>query len=404
LPGRDVTKMKKNILLIVVLCISTFLSAQPFRKDDTVVVFKPAFEINNRIIVKYVPYKVKNTFQWFDSLNVRHKSVIRKINSHYLLLDTSRVSPSGISGLDLSPSLGLFPSQLQKSIPLITDSSGQFNIMTYYDFRILLKVNSYSVSPHHPDPFFRKVTTEQYRAALQRKKQRRIQHFAALDTCPLRYGIKTNLVRDLINEINLSIELPVTRRLCIDVGAGILYTSLNYNTLGYDEAFAQFRFLKSSNQFCFDHSYYNRKGFGIEVIPKFFISKKKILYLGPQLCFRYYHYQNKWVFLHDEGGDDYHRDIYAFQSEKSTAVHLNAMFGVQTPPIKIFLFDAFVSFGVMYRSGMVSCTIEKTIHHYYGTHIVNYDPPKTFDGGGFSLSGQIGLRMGFRFGKAKLYK
>jgi hypothetical protein len=292
----------------------------------------------------------------------------------------------------------------RRTKPVIFDSTGLFKVMSYYDFRILIKTISYSNTAQHIfNPFSKNISSERYTAGLERKRQHRIEHFAALDTCPLHYGIKTNLVKDLINEINLSFEIPVKRNLCIDVGVGILYTRSNSNTLGYDEAFAQFQFFKSDNQFWFDHSYYNRKGFGLEVIPKFFISKKRNLYIGPQLCYRYYNYQNKWVFNFDEGSDYYHREHYSFQSEKSSAVQLNAMFGVQTPQIKKFLFDAFISFGFMYRGGTVSRTIEKTVGHYYGTHIEIFDPPKTFSGGGFSLSGQIGLRLGFRFGKAKLW-
>jgi hypothetical protein len=57
----------------------------------------------------------------------------------------------------------------------------------------------------------------------------------------------------------------------------------------------------------------------------------------------------------------------------------------------------------MYRGGIVSRSVEKTYLHYGGTHTENYDPPQSFKGGNFSLSGQIGFRLGFRFGKAKLY-
>jgi hypothetical protein len=161
--------------------------------------------------------------------------------------------------------------------------------------------------------------------------------------------------------------------------------------------------MKAKNQFWFDHSYYNRKGFSVEVMPKFFLLRKKTLFIGPQICFKYYHYQDKWVFINDVPDDYYYTTNYALQSEKSTAVHLNVMFGVQTPPIKKFLFDAFVSFGFLYRGGTVSRSTEKTVVNSHGTLLENYDPPQTFKGGGFSLSGQIGLRLGFRFGKANLH-
>ena len=106
----------------------------------------------------------------------------------------------------------------------------------------------------------------------------------------------------------------------------------------------------------------------------------------------------------DDGSDDYYRAYYAYQSEKSASIQLNAIFGVQTPQIKRFLFDAFVSFGFMYRGGTVSRTIENTYFHYYGTKTDTYGPPLTFKGGGFSLAGQIGFRIGFRFAKAILFK
>ncbi len=401
----DVITMKKNILLIALLCVSSLLSAQPYRLKDTIVVFKLKFETPNGTVLKYVPYKIPRKLRWTDKQNAMHRAVLRKINAHYLLLDTTRVYPSDISALVMTH----FPDSChythRKTKPVIYDSSGRFTIMSYYDFRNLIKIISFSENAQHiPNPFFKNISSEKYAADLERKRLRRIEHFAALDTCPLRYGLKTNLVRDLLNEINLSVEIPLKRNFCIDVGVGILYTRPYTESASYDMAFAQFSFLKSSNQSWFDHSYYNRKGFGIEVIPKFFISKKKNLYIGPQLCFRYYNYHNKWIFINDEPGDYYYRANYAYQSEKSTAVHLNIMFGVQTPPIKRFLFDAFISFGFMYRGGTVSRSIEKTTGINYGTYLVNYDPPQAFKGGGFSLSGQIGLRLGLRFGKTKLYK
>jgi len=395
--------MKKNILLITLIFFSSLLSAQHIRLDDTVVVFKLDIGRYNGTAKQYMPYTLQNTVKWSDKQNVIHRSVLRRINSGYLLLDTTKVYPSDMTGLALAPSPGFFPSQSQKAIPLISDSNGRFDIMSYYDFRILIQTTSYtSRSQNIHDPLYKSISPEKYTAILERRKQHRLERMAALDTCPLHYGIKTNLLKDLINEINLSFELPVKRNLCIDVGAGILYTRSGTNTLGYDEAFAQFRWCKSPNQFWFDHSFYNRKGFGLEVIPKFFLTRKKTLYLGPQLSFHYFTYQDKWVFNFDEGSDDYHREHYAYQSEKSESLQVNAMFGVQTPQIKKFLFDAFISFGFMYRGGSVSRSVEKIYGHYMGTHIDNFDPPKTFKGGGFSLSAQIGMRFGFRFGKAEI--
>jgi hypothetical protein len=396
--------MKKNILLLAVMCICTSLSAQHFRQDDTVVVFKLTIGSFNGMIQKYIPYKIQNTVKWSDKQNIVHKSVLRRINSGYLLLDTTKVYPAEIAGLDISPSPGFFPSQTQTAIPLIPDSSGQFNIMSYDDFRILIKTKSYTFRTQHiHDPLYKSISPEKYEAKLEQEKQHRLGRLAALDTCPLHYGIKTNLLKDLTNEINLSFEMPVKRSFCIDVGVGIIYSGTVSSTPFADEAFAQFKWLKSANQFWFDHSFYNRKGFSLEVIPKFFLSKKKQLYVGPQLCFRYFHYQDKWVFNFDDGSDYYHRDYFSFQTEKSASAQLNAIFGVQTPQIKKFVFDAFVSFGFMYRGGIVYKSIEKTYYHE-GTRIEYYDPALIFKGGGFSLSGQIGLRMGFRFGKAKLYK
>ena len=401
--------MKRYILTIAVMFISTLLSAQRIRLDDTVVVFKLKYETRNGVIMKYVPYITHQKpyithykLRWTDGQNIIHRSVIRKINARYLLLDTTRVYTSDISALVMTH-FSWFVKRKTKQV--IFDSTGLFNIMSNYDFKHLVQITSYSRTVEHiPNPIFANMSYDKFVADLERRKQRRIRHFAALDTCPLRYGIKTNLVRDLINEINLSIELPVTRSFCIDVGGGILYTGYNSNKLSYYEAFAQFRRLKSDNPFGFDHSYYNRKGFGLEVIPKFFIFRKKILYIGPQLGLHFYHYQNKWIFNYDEGEDEYHRDYYSLESEKSTSINLNAMVGLQTPQIKRFLLDAFVSLGCMYRGGTVSRSMGKIYSYRYGTQIENYDPPQTLKPGGFSLSGQIGVRLGFRFGKARLCK
>ncbi|HQI70091.1 MAG TPA: hypothetical protein PLT47_05025, partial [Bacteroidales bacterium] len=140
----------------------------------------------------------------------------------------------------------------------------------------------------------------------------------------------------------------------------------------------------------------------VEMIPKFFLTKKKHLYLGPQLYVRYHYYKNEWIFVNADGSDYYHRRFEALQSEKSATVQLNALFGVQSPQIKRFIFDAFVSLGIMYRGGVITRTQEVTYYHE-GSRRDFYDPPLEYTGGGIMLSGQIGIRIGWRFGKAKLY-
>jgi hypothetical protein len=210
------------------------------------------------------------------------------------------------------------------------------------------------------------------------------------------------LVWDLVNEINISVELPVKRSFCIDVGAGILYAKPDADPRDFASVMTEvFRF-RGRHPGIFDHSYINRRGFSFEVIPKFFPSKKKHLYIGPQLCFRYYYYKDKWVWLNASGSDYYHRSFYATQSEKSAVVQLNAMIGVQTPQIKRFIFDAFISVGMMYRGGVVRRSFEAS-YSSGGSYSNYYDPPKELTGSSVSVSVLVGFKIGWRFGKAKLY-
>jgi hypothetical protein len=397
-------QISKSYLLLIASLFYCFESyAQRFNKEDTVLVFQISLITRTGSINQYRPYKKNNEIYWVDKQNVSHKSVINSINSQFLILGSDTVYPSEIQGVSMSSPFGFMPSQSQTTSPVIPDSSGKFNMMTYYDFMILAKTMSVSFAQSHNDPFFKNVSSEKYAADLERKRQRRIKMFAELDTCPLHFGIKTNLVRDLINEINISIELPIKRSFCVDVGAGVLYTKPDAGQHDFASMISDVTRMRGRNLSYFDHSYLIRHGFSLEVIPKFFLSKKKHLYLGPQLCFRYYYYNDKWIFVDADGSDDYRREFDAIQCEKSGAVQLNAIFGVQTPQIKRFLFDAFISIGIMYRGGIVTRSIDETWYSE-GSHIDYYDPPREIKGGGISVSGQIGFRLGWRFGKAKLYK
>jgi len=392
------------IFLIAALMIHTTASAQRFRQEDTVVVFRVAFETGNGTSNHYLPYKVKNVINWVDLQNVRHKSVLRKINPGFLMLDTAIVYPAEIKDVSMAPPFGFFPSQPQMTSNVIPDSSGNFRVMTYMDFEILSKKSALAKSQQNQNinPFFNNVNSEKEIAGLEKQKQRRIAMFAALDTCPVHYGISTNLVRDLTNEINLNFELPVKRSFCLEFGAGILYAKPGASRYDFASFLTKLCNIRGRHITMFDQSYLYRKGFSLEVIPKFFLSKKKQLYLGPQLGFHYYYYTDKYIFLNASGSDAYHRSSYAIQSEKSAAVNLNFLLGVQTPQIKRFLFDAFFSIGLIYRGGIVSRSLD--IEYYYeGSHKDYYDPPKELKGGGFFLSVQLGFKIGWRFGKATLY-
>ena len=397
--------MKKNVLFLLLMLFFLSLStAQPFKNEDTVVVFQVAFETWNGTINQYVPYKIKNMVNWVDQQNIRHKSRISKINPGFLMLDTAIVYPDDIKGVSLQQPFGLMPSQPQMISIVIPDSSGKFRVMTFMDFEIISKKDVLASSKQNQskNPFFNNVNSEKYIADLERKKQRRIAMFAALDICPLRYGISTNLVRDLTNEINLNFELPVKRSFCLEFGAGILYAKPGASRYDFASFLTTLTNIRGRHITMFDQSYLNRKGFSLEVIPKFFLSKKKHLYLGPQLGFHYYYYIDKYIFLDADGSDYYHRSFYAIQSEKSTAVNLNMIFGVQTPQIKRFLFNAFFSIGMMYRGGVVSRSVD-ILYLHEGSVKDYYDPPLKLKDGGIFLSVQLGFRIGWRFGKAKLY-
>jgi len=391
------------IFLIAVLFINTASSAQRFKQEDTVVVFRVAFETGNGTSDHYIPYKINNVINWVDQQNARHKSEIRKINPGFLILDTAMVYPTDIKGVSMAP-FGFFPSQPQVAPNVIPDSSGNFSIMTYMDFEIFSKKLALASSQQNQNrnPFFNNVDSEKYIADLEKQKQRRIAMFAALDTCPVHYGISTNLVRDLTNEINLNFELPVKRSFCLEFGAGILYATPDPKRCHIAGGLTDLVQIRDRNLSSFDHSYLFRKGFTIEVIPKFFLSKKKHLYLGPQLGFHYYYYSDKRIWLNADGSDYYHRAYYALQSEKSAAVNLNFLLGVQTPQIKKFLFDAFFSIGMTYRRGIVSRSIEM-IYGSGGSSADFFDPPQILKLGGWELSVQLGFKIGWRFGKAKLY-
>jgi len=395
--------MKKIAICLSIIFSFCFISiAQHFRGEDTVVVFRATTVPGS--LNKYFPFKNGNELSWVDSNGISHKSKITKIAAEHLLSDSDTIYPAEVKELLLSGPLVFVPGEKKhKNIPVETDSSRRFRVMTTLEFEKLAKTEFIIKAQQNNDPFYKHISPEKYAADMDQKNYRRRSMFAALDTCPVHFGIKTNLIRDLTNEINLYVELPVKRSFCIDLGAGILYSTPDpkpYHLAGF---LTDLVLIRNRNLPSFDHSYLYRKGFTFELIPKFFLSKKKHLYLGPQLGFHYYYYKDKWIFLNADGSDYYHVSYYAFQSEKSIAINLNALVGVQTPQIKRFIFDAFFSIGATYRGGIVSRSIRKEYYHEW-TKTFYFDPPIEFNPDGFELSVQLGFKIGYRFGKAKLIK
>jgi hypothetical protein len=397
----DIIKKRKFCLLIIFFFCS-YSFAQPFKKNDTLVVFK-ALPVPGTV-TKYFPFKKGNKISWVDRNDSLHKSTISKITANYLVVNKDTIFPVDIKSVFISGPLCFMPYQTQNmSISLESDTIRRFNVMSYLEFEKLTKTEVIIKAKENNDPFYKHVSAEKYAADMDKKIQRRKKMLADLDTCPLHYGIKTNLVRDLTNEINIYFELPLKRNFCIDVGAGVLYAKPDANRYDFASVVSDLNQIRNRNLFWFDHSYINRRGFTFEIISKFFLTRKKHLYLGPQLGFKYYHYNDKWIWLNADGSDYYHISFYAFQSEKSAAVNLNAIFGVQTPQIKKFLFDAFFSKGMTYRGGVVNRKIDKAYYHEWTTTDY-YDPPEEIKGGGVELSVQMGFRIGWRFAKAKHIK
>ncbi len=390
------------IVLIAVLSIHTLSKAQPFLPEETVVVFQtstPAPGMTNKCLL----FKAGNDFGWIDPNGVLHKSKILKITAGFLLVDSDTVFPADIKSLALSGPAAFFLSKNQERfVPVKSDSTGLFRVMSFQEFEKHSKTEFLKEAKEHNDPFYKHIPAEKYAADMDKKMKRRKNMFAALDTCPLRYGLSTNLVRDLTNEINLNFELSVKRNFCIEFGAGILYAKPDASRYDFAYFLTTLTNIRGRHITMFDQSYLYRKGFSLEAIPKFFLSKKKHLYLGPQLGFRYYYYTDKLIFLDADGSDYYHISSYAIQSEKSAAVNLNMILGVQTPQIKRFLFNAFFSIGMMYRGGVVSRS-EHIEYHHEGSVKEYYDPPIKLKDGGIFLSVQLGFKIGWRFGKAKLY-
>ncbi len=388
-------------ILFATLFISIGCAAQIFRKEDTVVVFRTFSEYNNGL-TKEMLFKKGYKISWVDSLGISHKSVIENIKPEFLLLDADTIYPGDIKAINSSGPPSFFPPNNSSNMAVIVDTGKRFQVMTFIEFEKLTKTKAITFAQNQNDPFYKHISAEKYAADMDKKIQRRRKMFAAIDTCPLHYGIKTNLVWDLVNEINLSFEIPVKRSLCIDVGAGILYATTNKYDGNFASVLTELLHFRGNHLNFFDHSYINRKGFSLDVISKFFLSKKKHLYIGPQLCFRYYNYKNKWVWLDADGSDYYHVSWEALQSEKSAAVQLNAMVGVQTPQIKRFIFDAFISVGIMYRGGMVSRSVLQTDYHE-GSVLDYCDPHEEIKGGGITPSVLLGFKIGYRFGKARLF-
>lgn len=392
----------KKVLLFIFICfqVAFYSNAQHFSKDDTVVVFHVSRDFVVNRYIEYIPFKKYQTLQWVDDKNMTHSGEITEIKSTYLMIGSDTVRPAMLKGLMVSS--GMFPMSANKNISyIIYDSSYNFNVMRYIDFTIIDRPNRVSMMPR--SPMFEQKSSAVYKQELTISRDKRDKRLAALDTCPLHYGIKTNFLRDVINEINLSFEMPVKRNICIDFGAGLLYAKNNPARYDFSNQLSSISEIKSNTYYWFDHSYYNRKGFTLDATAKFFLSKFKNLYLGPQVNYRYYYYDHKWIYVNANGSDYYYEETHAVQSERSSSIHLNLVLGMQNPMIKRFIFDSYIAIGVMYRNGNVHRYLTRTYLHE-GSYYEYYDPYETFKGGSFSPSFSIGIKIGYRFGKLRLKK
>ncbi|HOV11329.1 MAG TPA: hypothetical protein PLL90_06170, partial [Bacteroidales bacterium] len=248
------------ILLIVVLFISASTSAQPYKNEDTVVVFQTSTPVPG-MINKYLLFKEGNEFGWVDSNYILHKSKISKITAGFLLVDADTVFPADVKSLVLSGPAAFMPSKNQeRTVPVKSDTIQSFRVMSYQEFEKLSKTEFIIEAKQHNDPFYKHISAEKYAAEMDKKIQRRNNMFAALDTCPLHYGIKTNIAKDLTNEFNLSFELPIKRDLCIDIGVGVLIP-LDFFGPYPATVLTQISEFRDRHITWFDHSYLIRKGF-----------------------------------------------------------------------------------------------------------------------------------------------
>jgi hypothetical protein len=398
--------MKRFILFVFLFPFAVCSFAQRL-KTDTVFVFAVCNQDKSDTLnFRYVPKGSK--VSWWDNKNNCHIAKCNGLGYDYIILDTAKISLSNILFLSTIAVFREGKDTLQKdqsSYPYVFNVDCGHKAMTLFEFEKLKRWLEYrnemktGRSKGIPFQFPGSNTNKDLITEKHEKLERKIAASNRdVDTLPKYYGLKTNFVKNLLNEVNVTFELPIRKNITLDFGLGILYqTSNGYASHGLISVcnYLSSSFVFSGKLNGLDHSYNNRKGFTIEFTPKYFPGKRRFGYLAPQFCYRFYNYHDRDILI-DEG-DDY-RFCRGHQKETSHAFQLQAVIGLQTPSHKRFAIDAFFGLGAMYRYGKY--TRESLQWDNGPEHL--YDPPVSEIVSKFSVSFVIGLKIGYRFGKHRI--
>ncbi len=145
------------------------------------------------------------------------------------------------------------------------------------------------------------------------------------------------------------------------------------------------------------NDYFIKKGFSINLLPKFILFSIKGFYIGPLFSFQYLSYKNKWS-EQQPGYDKYFADYEASGDLKSTGYTFQFCFGIKQN-YKRFAFELFTSIGAEWNKE------KRTWYELNRTHF-NHNPtlPYQFTQRTGLITRSAGIRIGFNFDTKKILR
>ncbi len=185
--------------------------------------------------------------------------------------------------------------------------------------------------------------------------------------------IKINPPQLFINEISLSLEKSIGKRLSIESTIGVIYDTEveKWDHQSHPGVFA------GSLSHYYTGGTNNRpnvsKGAILKFNMRYYLGKKLYWYFSPMLIYKYLYYNKKSILEEDYGGGS---GIFYTQSEKSHVIGLSILFGRNSPRTKGFLIDIFTGIGGRARIGQrIIYEEENTTSGYPLFHL--FVPPET---------------------------
>ncbi|MEI6122550.1 MAG: hypothetical protein WCQ95_02870 [Bacteroidota bacterium] len=349
-------------MLLVV--ISGTLHAQNTQKDSVLVIVNRVKSVSSKgknvDSLRYLYFVKGNRIKYMTQDSIKHEGRINKIGFSYLEVHAAKVPLSEI--IEVS------------NIPI----SNNLMILSGHDFDLF--VHDIALK----DYINLKTETKQKVKEIktQSKGNRNLEYLHP-------HSITINIVAPFANQIVGTYSYRISKAFGFDISPGIYFQT------PYKYPFF-INIHKHAKRDGLQYDDNRLKGYQLNLGFKYYFKSKPNRYVEFMSFGRYLFYFNERVAAHS---DNYGYELlYADQSERSSIMGFDFIYGWQKTIKKYLTFDFYAGIGTFYRRGKIT--------EYGGGNHPNVFPgqsiyPHTYHTSSWFLSIQAGVKFGLRFGKAK---